>query len=120
MRVGTAGSALSGGETMRRDMTVNRALRHPSVHFSTTWAQNQPLAEIVGHGLQFDLSAVKKERRGRIPRLNGRGGVGCLRHRLNHIISSTDTSRRVPRISLAANQQSNKFFASIPSALDTV
>ena len=43
-----------------RDMMISRALRHPGVHFSTTLAQNQPLAEIVGHGLQFDLSAVKK------------------------------------------------------------
>ena len=60
----TAGSALPGGEAMRRDMTVNQALRHPNVRFSTTWAQNQRLW---GHGLQFDLSAVgKKERRGRI------------------------------------------------------
>ena len=68
MFVGTAGSALSGGEAMRRDMTVNQALRHPNVPFSTTWAQNQPLAQIEGHGLQFDLSAVKKEGRGRILR----------------------------------------------------
>ena len=67
--VRTAGSALPDGETMRRDMTVSRALRHPSIRFSTALAQNQPLAEIVGHGLQFDLSAVKKERRGRIPLL---------------------------------------------------
>ena len=63
----TAGFALSGGEAVRRDMTVNQALRHPNTPFSTTWAQNQPLAEIVGHGLQFDLSAVKRERRGRNP-----------------------------------------------------
>ena len=47
-----------------RDMTINQALRHPDVRFSTTWAQNQPLAEIVGHGLQFDSSAVRKERVG--------------------------------------------------------
>lgn len=67
MFVGTAGFALPGGEAMRRDMTVYQALRHPNVRFSTTWAQNQPLAQNEGHGLQFDLSAVKKERRGRIP-----------------------------------------------------
>jgi hypothetical protein len=64
--VGTAGFALPCGEVMGRDVIVNQALRHPNVRFSTTWAQNQPLAEIVGHGLQFDLSAVKKECRGRI------------------------------------------------------
>ena len=56
---------LSQAEAMRRDMIVNQALRHPSIRFSTTLAQNQPLAEIVGHGLQFDLSAMKKECRGR-------------------------------------------------------
>ena len=65
--MGTTGSALPSGEAMRRGMKVNQALRHPNVRFSTTWAQNQPLAEIVGYGLQFDLSAVKKEWRERIP-----------------------------------------------------
>ena len=48
---------------MRREHDSEiKALRHPNVRFSTTWAQNQPLTEIVGHGLQFDLSAVKEEK----------------------------------------------------------
>jgi hypothetical protein len=43
---------------------MSRALRRPGVRFSTTLAQNQPEA-LLGDGLQFDLSAVKEESRGR-------------------------------------------------------
>jgi len=42
----------------RRDL--GRALRRPGVHFSTTLAQNQP-GGLLGDGLQFDLSAVKRD-----------------------------------------------------------
>jgi len=42
----------------RRDLS--RALRCPGVRFSTTLAQDQP-GGLLGNGLQFDLSAVKRD-----------------------------------------------------------
>ena len=39
---------------------LSRALRCPGVHFSTTLAQDLPEG-LLGDGLQFDLSAVKKD-----------------------------------------------------------
>ena len=33
-------------ENEEKHDSINQALRHPNVRFSTTWAQNQPLAEI--------------------------------------------------------------------------
>ena len=64
MFVGTAGSALPGRNVMGRDMTVISSTKTSKRSFQH-YLGTKPA--VGGHGLQFDLSAVKKERRGSFP-----------------------------------------------------
>ena len=55
----TAGSAFQREEGIEERHDLSRALRRPGIRFSTSLAQNQPEG-LLGDGLQFDSSAVKK------------------------------------------------------------